>query len=87
VLVLHALEHLTPAEIAKLIGIDAVTVRWHLSRGRRELARELERLDGATPGRHYERCCTRLIPCVLNPPGPHPNVIACAGGCWRQSLP
>jgi RNA polymerase sigma factor (sigma-70 family) len=38
VLVLHELEGATVADIARLLGVTAVTVRWHLSRGRRELA-------------------------------------------------
>jgi RNA polymerase sigma factor (sigma-70 family) len=38
VLVLHELEGATVPAIAKLLGVTAVTVRWHLSRGRRELA-------------------------------------------------
>jgi RNA polymerase sigma-70 factor (ECF subfamily) len=38
VLVLHELEGATIPDIAKLLGVTAVTVRWHLSRGRRELA-------------------------------------------------
>jgi RNA polymerase sigma-70 factor (ECF subfamily) len=38
VIVLHELEGAGIAEIARLLGISPVTVRWHLSRGRRELA-------------------------------------------------
>lgn len=38
VLVMHELEGATVPAIAKLLGVTAVTVRWHLSRGRRELA-------------------------------------------------
>ena len=38
VLVLHELEDATVPAIARLLGVTAVTVRWHLSRGRRELA-------------------------------------------------
>jgi len=38
VLVLHELEGATVPAIANLLGVTAVTVRWHLSRGRRELA-------------------------------------------------
>ena len=36
---LYELDGLHIAEIAALLGVSAVTVRWHLSRGRRELAR------------------------------------------------
>jgi len=46
VVVLHELEEMAPAEIAALLGIRAVTVRWHLSRGRQELAHVLKRLGG-----------------------------------------
>jgi RNA polymerase sigma factor (sigma-70 family) len=38
VIVLHELDDVGIAEIARMLGISAVTVRWHLSRGRRELA-------------------------------------------------
>ena len=41
VIVLHELEGQTIAAIAALLGISAVTVRWHLSFGRRDLARIL----------------------------------------------
>ena len=38
VIVMYELEGVGINEIARLLGITAVTVRWHLSRGRRELA-------------------------------------------------
>jgi RNA polymerase sigma-70 factor, ECF subfamily len=38
IVVMHELEDRSPAEIARTLGVAAVTVRWHLSRGRRELA-------------------------------------------------
>ena len=38
VIVLHELDDVGIAEIARTLGVSAVTVRWHLSRGRRELA-------------------------------------------------
>jgi RNA polymerase sigma factor (sigma-70 family) len=41
VVVMHELEGLPITAIAVLLGISAITVRWHLSRGRRELARAL----------------------------------------------
>ena len=41
VIVMHELEELATPAIASLLGISAVTVRWHLSMGRRELARAL----------------------------------------------
>ena len=42
IVVMHELEGLPIASIAALLGITAITVRWHLSVGRRELARCLE---------------------------------------------
>ena len=48
IVVLHELDELGVRDIAQLIGVTAVTVRWHLSRGRRELATILERLEGPT---------------------------------------
>jgi RNA polymerase sigma-70 factor (ECF subfamily) len=47
VIVMHELEELPTAAIASLLGISVVTVRWHLSRGRRELARRLGVHEGA----------------------------------------
>ncbi len=41
-IVLYELEGVAIADIATLLGVSAVTVRWHLSRGRRELARAIE---------------------------------------------
>jgi len=41
VVVLHELEELDSATIARLLGIARVTVRWHLAAGRAQLAREL----------------------------------------------
>ena len=41
IVVLHEIEGRSAAEIAALLGIRAVTVRWHLSRARRELAKAL----------------------------------------------
>jgi RNA polymerase sigma-70 factor (ECF subfamily) len=45
VLVMHELEGLTIPAIASLLGISAITVRWHVSKGRGDLARVL-RSDG-----------------------------------------
>lgn len=47
VIVLHELEGMAIPVIASLLGISAVTVRWHLSMGRRELARALGPRIGA----------------------------------------
>jgi RNA polymerase sigma-70 factor (ECF subfamily) len=41
ILVLHELEGAGIKEIATLLGVSAVTVRWHLSVGRREMAQVL----------------------------------------------
>ena len=46
VVVMHELEGLDVREVAALLGISAVTVRWHLSRGRRELSRILKPQTG-----------------------------------------
>jgi RNA polymerase sigma factor (sigma-70 family) len=42
ILVLYELEGAAIPAIARLLGVSAVTVRWHLSVGRREMARVLE---------------------------------------------
>ena len=48
VVVMYELEGLTIAKIASLLGISAITVRWHLSAGRRDLARTLRPQMGET---------------------------------------
>lgn len=48
VVVMSEIEGLSIAAIASLLGISGVTVRWHLSRGRRELARRLQLHVGDT---------------------------------------
>jgi RNA polymerase sigma factor (sigma-70 family) len=48
IVVMHELEGLAIPSIASLLGISAITVRWHLSRGRRELARYLRPQMGET---------------------------------------
>jgi RNA polymerase sigma factor (sigma-70 family) len=48
VIVMHELEGLPIPAIASLLGISAITVRWHLSIGRRELARTLRPEIGET---------------------------------------
>jgi RNA polymerase sigma factor (sigma-70 family) len=48
IVVMHELEGLTASAIASLLGISAITVRWHLSAGRRELARTLRPQMGET---------------------------------------
>ncbi len=46
VVVLHELEGATVAAIGTLLGISTITVRWHLARGRRELAELLRPQNG-----------------------------------------
>ena len=46
VVVMYELEGLSMPSIASLLGINAITVRWHLSRGRRELASTLRLQSG-----------------------------------------
>ncbi|HVS13658.1 MAG TPA: RNA polymerase sigma factor [Thermoanaerobaculia bacterium] len=46
VLVLHELEGWSVAEVARAFGLRQVTVRWHLSAARRDLARALETAGG-----------------------------------------
>jgi RNA polymerase sigma factor (sigma-70 family) len=52
VVVMYELEGLTIAAIASLLGLSAITVRWHLSVGRRELARILRPQMGETNEDH-----------------------------------
>jgi RNA polymerase sigma factor (sigma-70 family) len=48
IVIMHELEGLTVPAIASLLGISAITVRWHLSMGRRDLARDLRPRTGET---------------------------------------
>jgi RNA polymerase sigma-70 factor, ECF subfamily len=48
VVVMYELEELAIPKIASLLGISAITVRWHLSMGRRDLARALKPSFGGT---------------------------------------
>jgi RNA polymerase sigma-70 factor, ECF subfamily len=48
IVVMYELEGLAIPAIAALLGISAITVRWHLSMGRRNLARELKAYRGET---------------------------------------
>jgi RNA polymerase sigma-70 factor (ECF subfamily) len=41
VIVMHELEEIDTAEIARLLGLSRATVRWHLHRGRRDLKKIL----------------------------------------------
>lgn len=51
VIVMFELEGMSAHAIAAVLGITTITVRWHLSRGRRELARQLKSTTGADDGR------------------------------------
>jgi RNA polymerase sigma-70 factor (ECF subfamily) len=48
IVVMYELEGLAIPAIASLLGISAITVRWHLSIGRRELTRVLKAYMGET---------------------------------------
>jgi len=54
ILVLYELEGATIPAIARLLGVAAVTVRWHLSIGRRELAALVNGQDRAATGERNE---------------------------------
>ena len=41
IVVMHELEGMSPSTIASLLGVSEMTVRWHLSMGRRDLKRVL----------------------------------------------
>jgi RNA polymerase sigma-70 factor (ECF subfamily) len=45
IVVMHELEELSVASIGSVLGVARVTVRWHLSVGRRELTRAIARLE------------------------------------------
>jgi RNA polymerase sigma-70 factor (ECF subfamily) len=49
VLVMCELEGLSIPSVARTLGVNAVTVRWHLSRGRRELAKAIGMQGSAQP--------------------------------------
>jgi RNA polymerase sigma-70 factor, ECF subfamily len=50
VIVMYELEGTAIPAIAKLLGVSAVTVRWHLSRGRQELAVAITRAEAGGQG-------------------------------------
>jgi len=52
VLVMHELDAIPVPEIAATLGISAITVRWHLAAGRRELARALKPFTGENHDNH-----------------------------------
>jgi RNA polymerase sigma-70 factor (ECF subfamily) len=48
IVILHELEGLTASAIASLLDVSAITVRWHVSMGRRDLARALKPFMGGS---------------------------------------
>jgi RNA polymerase sigma-70 factor (ECF subfamily) len=46
VVVMYELEGMSIAAIARSLGVAAVTVRWHLSRGRKDMARSIRGKEG-----------------------------------------
>jgi len=52
IVVMCELEGLAISAIAALLGITTITVRWHLSMGRRDLTRALKPYRGDTNGKH-----------------------------------
>jgi RNA polymerase sigma-70 factor (ECF subfamily) len=48
IVVMHELDGMSPSTIASLLGISGMTVRWHLSMGRRDLRRALAQYLGDT---------------------------------------
>jgi RNA polymerase sigma-70 factor (ECF subfamily) len=48
IVIMHELEGMSPPAIASLLGISGLTVRWHLSMGRRDLKRVLKPHMGDT---------------------------------------
>jgi DNA-directed RNA polymerase specialized sigma24 family protein len=49
---MHELDSIPVPDIAKTLGISAITVRWHLAVGRRELARALKPFTGENHDKH-----------------------------------
>lgn len=49
IIVMCELEELSIPSVARTLGVNPVTVRWHLSRGRRELARVIGRQGDTEP--------------------------------------
>ena len=52
IVVMHELEGMSVPAIASLLGITAITVRWHLSVGRRDLTRALKPVRGDSNENH-----------------------------------
>jgi RNA polymerase sigma-70 factor (ECF subfamily) len=54
IIVLYEIEGVAIPAIARLLGVASVTVRWHLSVGRRELAAAVEGKDAGTLGNDHD---------------------------------
>jgi RNA polymerase sigma-70 factor, ECF subfamily len=54
IIVLYEIEGATIPAIARLLGVAAVTVRWHLSIGRRELAAAVDGRIAGNPGGNHD---------------------------------
>ena len=52
IVILHELDGMAATAIASLLGIRTITVRWHLSKGRHDLARALNPHLGVTNENH-----------------------------------
>jgi RNA polymerase sigma factor (sigma-70 family) len=59
ILVMHELEGLSVPAISAMFGIAAITVRWHLARGRRELARRIQQERGDPDGHTHPTLARR----------------------------
>jgi RNA polymerase sigma-70 factor (ECF subfamily) len=69
VVVMAGIEGLPIDSIASLLGISAITVRWHLARGRRELARRLGLQSGEADEQSQESLAGRR-PAASRSPAP-----------------
>ena len=52
IIVMYELEGLAISAIASLLGVSAITIRWHLSKGRRDLGRALRAYMGGSNEKH-----------------------------------
>ena len=75
---MHELEGLTIPAIASLLGISAITVRWHLSMGRRDLARVLKPHVGDSDERRSGISCGTPIRFATSRRHQKRSAIACS---------
>ena len=68
VLVMHELEGTPVDVIARTLGVTSVTVRWHLSKGRRQLARQITVSAKGASHERVARLVERRDPVVNEPP-------------------